>query len=107
MASHTMRDRTTRAADEAAIAAFHGQMIDAWNTGNGEAFAAPFTRNATFVAFEGTNLEGREQIAAFHQHIFESERSVKGSRLTGEVQFVRFLGPRLALITGECREPAA
>jgi hypothetical protein len=29
-------------------------MIDAWNTGNGAAFAAPFTDDADFVVFEGT-----------------------------------------------------
>ena len=34
-------------------------MIDAWNAGNGAAFAAPFSDTADFIAFEGTHLKGR------------------------------------------------
>src|SRR4030095_16126303 len=51
---------------------------------------------ADFIAFEGTHLAGHAQIVAFHRQIFDSV--VKGSRLEGEVKFVRFLAPRLALM---------
>jgi uncharacterized protein (TIGR02246 family) len=83
-------------ADEAAIRAILAQLADAWNTGDGAAFAAPFAEDADFIAFEGTHLRGREEIAAFHVHAFETV--VKGSRLAGEVKFVRFLNPELALM---------
>jgi len=91
-----MNSRTTQtphpsAADEDAIRAIHQQMIDAWNRGSGEAFAAPFTDDANFVAFEGTHLKGRQEVATFHQRIFDT--LVKGSRLEGEVKFVRFPQP--------------
>jgi uncharacterized protein (TIGR02246 family) len=96
-----MNSRTTQtphpsAADEDAIRAIHRQMIDAWNVGDGAAFAAPFTDDADFVAFEGTHLKGRQEIATFHQRIFDT--LVKGSRLEGEVKFVRFLSPQLAVM---------
>ena len=39
------------AGDEGAIRRIHQQMIDAWNAGDGAAFAAPFTDDADFVAF--------------------------------------------------------
>ena len=96
-----MNSRTTQtphpsAADEDAIRAIHQQMIDAWNRGSGEAFAAPFTDDANFVAFEGTHLKGRQEVATFHQRIFDT--LVKGSRLEGEVKFVRFLSPQLAVM---------
>jgi uncharacterized protein (TIGR02246 family) len=84
------------AADENAIRAIPQQMIDAWNKGSGEAFAAPFTENADFVAFEGTHLKGRREISSFHQQIFDTV--VKGSRLEGEVKFVSFLNPQLAVM---------
>ena len=56
----------------------------------------PFTDDADFVAFEGTHLKGRQEIASFHQRIFDT--LVKGSRLEGEVKFVRFLSPQLAVM---------
>jgi uncharacterized protein (TIGR02246 family) len=86
----------TTAADEAAIRAILRQMADAWNTGDGVAFAAPFAADADFIAFEGTHLKGRPEIAAFHVHAFDTV--VKGTRLECRVQFVRFLSPELALM---------
>jgi uncharacterized protein (TIGR02246 family) len=83
-------------ADEDAIRAIHQQMIDAWNAGDGTAFAAPFTDDADFVAFEGTHLKGRREIALFNQRIFDTV--MKGSRLGGEVKFVRILSPGLAVM---------
>ena len=93
-----MKSQTTTqtAADEDAIRAIHLRMIDAWNAGDGAAFAAPFTDDADFVAFEGTHLKGRQEIALFHQRIFDTV--VKGSRLEGEVKFVRLLSPVLAVM---------
>jgi uncharacterized protein (TIGR02246 family) len=100
MNAHTNQTPTINAADEKAIRAIPQRMIDAWNKGSGEAFAAPFTENADFVAFEGTHLKGRQEIASFHQQIFDTV--VKGSRLEGEVKFVSFLNPQLAVhISGE------
>jgi uncharacterized protein (TIGR02246 family) len=58
---------TETAADEDAIRAIHQRMIDAWNVGDGAGFAASFTEDADFVAFEGTHLKGRQEIALFHQ----------------------------------------
>jgi uncharacterized protein (TIGR02246 family) len=71
-------------------------MIDAWNAGAGAAFAVPFTDEADLVAWKGTHLKGRQQIASFTQRIFDTV--VKGSRLEGEVKFVRFLSPVLAMM---------
>jgi uncharacterized protein (TIGR02246 family) len=88
-------------ADDAAIRAIPGQMVDAWNRGSGEGFAASFADDANFIAFEGTHLEGRRQIVEFHQRIFET--MVKGSRLEGEAKFVRFLGPDLAVMHAVAR----
>ena len=87
---------TQTAGDEDAIRAIHQRMIDAWNAGDAAAFAAPFTDEANFVAFEGTQLKGRREIAAFHQQIFDTV--VKGTRIQGEVNFVRFLSPTFAVM---------
>ena len=87
---------TQTAADEDAIRAIHQRMIDAWNAGDAAAFAAPFTDEANFVAFEGTHLKGRREIASFHQRVFDTV--VKGTRLQGEVKFVHFLSAVVAVM---------
>jgi uncharacterized protein (TIGR02246 family) len=63
---------TQTAGDEGAIRAIHQRMIDAWNAGDGAAFAGPFTDDADFVAWEGTHLKGRQEIALFTQRILDS-----------------------------------
>lgn len=88
--------QTITSTDESAIRDFLRQMIDAWNRGSGEGFAAPFSETADFLTFEGTHLKGREEIAAFHQQAFDTV--VKGTCLEGEVNFVRFVNPQLALM---------
>jgi uncharacterized protein (TIGR02246 family) len=87
---------TQTAADEDTIRAIHRRMIDAWNAGDSTAFAAPFTDRADFVAWDGTHLRGRREIAVFHRQIFDTV--VQGSRLEGDVKFVHFLGPALAVM---------
>lgn len=95
MSSQTSQRQTSNP-DEAAIRAIPLQMVDAWNKGSGEGFAAPFTEDADFVAFEGTHLKGNREIASFHQQIFDTV--VKGTRLEGEAKFVRFLNSELAVM---------
>ena len=62
-------------------------MAEAWNRGDAEGFAARFSESADFIAFEGTHLKGRDEIVAFHEHIFATV--VKGFRLDPTVRFVR------------------
>ena len=67
-----MKPTSQTAADEDTIRAIHRRMIDAWNAGDSTAFAAPFTDRADFVAWDGTHLKGRREIAAFHRQIFDA-----------------------------------
>jgi uncharacterized protein (TIGR02246 family) len=82
--------------DETKIKEMHARMIESWNKGSGAGFAAPFAPDADFIAFEGSQLKGRAQIAQFHQMLFDT--SLKGTRLEGGVHFVRFLNPELAVM---------
>jgi uncharacterized protein (TIGR02246 family) len=91
--------QTITTADESAIRAFHRQMIDSWNRGSGEGFAAPFSETADFITFEGTHLKGRKEIATFHRQAFDTV--VKGTRLEGKVNFVRLVNSQLALMLVE------
>jgi uncharacterized protein (TIGR02246 family) len=84
------------ASDEAEIRALHERVLDGWNQGSGEAFAAPFAEDAHLVGFDGTILRGRKEIAEFHQPLFD--RWLRGSRLVGGATLVRFLGPDAAVV---------
>src|ERR671913_1347696 len=83
-------------ADEAAVRALYQQLMDGWNQGSGDAFAAVFTEDGDLVAFDGTHFKGREEIAPFHQQLFD--KWMKGSRLVGQVKDARFLSPDVALM---------
>ena len=82
--------------DETTIKDFLARMIDGWNHGDSREFAAPFSEGADFIAFDGTHLKGRAQIADFHERRFGNE--LKGTRLDGGAKFVHFLGPAVALL---------
>lgn len=93
----TMHDKTiTNPADEAAIRALYQELMDGWNRGSGAAFAAAFAEDGDQVAFDGTRFKGRQEIASSHQELFD--KWMKGTRLVGHVEDVRFLSPDVALI---------
>lgn len=82
--------------DETSIPALYQQLMDGWNEGSGEAFAAPFAEDGDLVGFDGTLLNGRQEIISFHQQLFY--KYVKGTRLVGKVRSVRFLTPHVAIM---------
>ena len=94
--SHPPTSKSFTDDDNAAIAALYFQMIDGWNKGSGDAFAAPFAEDGDLVGFDGTHLKGRQEIASFHQRLFDT--FVKGSRLVGKVRNVRILTPDVAIM---------
>jgi uncharacterized protein (TIGR02246 family) len=86
----------TYSADEAAIRALYQQMMEGWNKGSSEAFAAPFTEEADFIAFDGTRFKGRQEIISSHEPLFE--KWMKGSRLVEYAMDIRLLDQNSALI---------
>ena len=89
-------ETATNAVDEAAVCGLYQEMMDGWNRGSGEDFAAVFTEDGDLVAFDGTHFKGRKEIAPFHQELFD--KWMKGSRLVGKVKDLRFLSPDVALM---------
>jgi uncharacterized protein (TIGR02246 family) len=82
--------------EEAAVRALYQELMDGWNQGSGDAFAAVFMEDGDLIGFDGTHFKGRQEIAPFHQQLFD--KWLKGSRLVGEVKDVRFLSPDVALM---------
>ena len=86
----------TNPADEAAVRDLYQQLIAGWNRGSGAAFAAVFAEDGDLVAYDGTRFRGRQQIAPFHQELFD--KWMQGSRLVGQVEDVRFLSRDVAVM---------
>lgn len=82
-------------AAEAAVRDLFARLLDAWGRGDGHAYGALFTDDADYVAFDGSRTAGGEAIAASHQRLFDTW--LKGTRLVGDVESVRFLAPAVAL----------
>jgi len=90
------KDATDYTADEAAIRDLFRRLLDDWGRGDGEAYGSRFTEDADYVAFDGSHTRGRRAIADSHQQLFD--KFLKGTRLTGRIESVRFLGPDTALM---------
>jgi uncharacterized protein (TIGR02246 family) len=84
------------AANEVAVRALYQQLIEAW--GNTDAYAALFTEDGDYVAFDGSHARGRIEIAGAHRPLFEG--ILKGSRLVevGIPLEIRFLSADVALV---------
>ena len=93
---HEKKATVNRAADESAVRDLYRELMDGWNRGSGEAFAAVFTEDGDLIGFDGTHFEGRAEITTFHQELFD--KWLKGTRLVGRVKDVRFLSPDVALM---------
>ncbi|MDI2126475.1 SgcJ/EcaC family oxidoreductase [Yinghuangia seranimata] len=78
-------------------------QADAWNRGDGAAFAATFAEDAEFVTFDGTHLRGLPEMARNFQYYFD--HYTHGTRLvfTRIPVTLRFPAPRTAvMITTGC-----
>jgi uncharacterized protein (TIGR02246 family) len=85
------------AASREAITDLTRRMEHAWNTADGNAFAASFTADCDYVAFDGMHLRGRDANARHHQQLFDSV--LKNTRLVFEGQpIVRFVADNVAIV---------
>jgi uncharacterized protein (TIGR02246 family) len=71
MNQNSQKLSSSSTADETAICALYQQMMEGWNAACGYAFASPFEENGDLVGFDGTYIKGRQEIALFHQHLFD------------------------------------
>ncbi|WP_067828006.1 SgcJ/EcaC family oxidoreductase [Nocardia inohanensis] len=86
----------TTDADTTAIRALIERSQDAWNRGDGTAYGACFTSDATDVTYVGTLYRGGDEIGGAHQALFDS--FLKGTRLTVEILEIRRYGRDTAIV---------
>ncbi|MEV4003586.1 SgcJ/EcaC family oxidoreductase [Actinomadura sp. NPDC049753] len=78
------------------IRALLDRACDAWNRGDGTAYGACFTADATDVTYVGTVYTGGHEIGRAHQALFDS--FLKGTRLHMEIVDIRFYGTDTAIV---------
>jgi uncharacterized protein (TIGR02246 family) len=81
--------------DEQAIRDIAQRLEAAWNSGNGQEFAAPFAEDSDYVVVDGRHIKGRLANAEGHQFIFDT--IYRGSTNTMQVESVRFIRPDVAV----------
>ena len=72
------------------------KMADGWERGDGNLFAQPFSKEAHFVAFDGSIHHGADEIAAFHQRAFDTV--LKGTRLDVEISEIKQIEQKIWLV---------
>lgn len=82
--------------DTAAIRALLERSREAWNAGDGAAYGACFTADATDVTYVGTVYHGGAEIGRAHQALFDS--FLKGTRLTLDILDIRYYGMDTAVV---------
>jgi len=80
----------------AAIRDLLRQSQEAWNRGDGAAYGACFTDDATDVTFVGTVYRGGGEIGRAHQALFDS--FLKGTRMSLRILDIRRYGPDTAVV---------
>lgn len=71
------------------------RVADAWAAGDPAAYAALFTEDADYTAFDGTRMMGRQSIADGHRALFAG--IMRRSRMTMPDVDIRLISPDVAV----------
>ncbi|MDY0812657.1 SgcJ/EcaC family oxidoreductase [Kitasatospora purpeofusca] len=96
-----------RTEDTAAVRALLQRSAAAWADGDGAAYGACFTADATDVTYAGTLYRGATEIGCAHQALFDS--FLQHTRLDLDLIDLRFHGPdtAVAVTRGDVRKSGA
>jgi uncharacterized protein (TIGR02246 family) len=81
--------RDNQASLETAVRDALSRVADAWASGDPDQYAALFTEDADYTAFDGTRMVGRHAIADGHRALFAG--IMKNSRTTMPSPSIRFI----------------
>jgi uncharacterized protein (TIGR02246 family) len=82
--------------DETEVRALYRQILSGWNRRSAEVIAELFDDDGFAIGFDGSELDGRADIAASHRQIFADHQT---GAFVGKVRDVRFLTPEVAVLT--------
>lgn len=95
MSTTDPRSRGHTAEDEGQIRALYQGLLDSWNERSAGKMARWFTLDGSVIGFDGSQMNGREEIEREIRRIFTDHVT---ARYVGIVREVRFLSPDAALL---------
>jgi uncharacterized protein (TIGR02246 family) len=90
-----MSTQTAQSRDADDIGALYQQLLDGWNERDAAAYAALFAEDASVIGFDGSQMNGRAEIAAQIGQIFADHPT---SRYVGKIREVRLLTADAAIL---------
>ncbi len=88
----------TLSADEQAVRGLYRRLLEGWNARDAEAMAAPFAVDCAVIGFDGSQMSGRDEVAATMATIFADHLTAEYVAL---VRDVRFLTPDVAILRAD------
>ena len=95
MAEKFSRSLSASGADEDAISTLYRELLAAWNRRAADDFAALFAGDAYVVGFDGSQMDGRDQIATDIGAIFADHVT---ATYVGQIEDIRLLTPQVAVL---------
>lgn len=90
-----MKVQTANSQAEAMILALYHSLLDCWNRRDARGFASLYEENGSTIGFDGSQMNGREQIEEELSQIFADHPT---GRFVSKVREVRFLSPEAAVL---------
>ncbi len=81
--------------DESSVRTLYTELLQAWNNRSAEEYAVRFQMGGNLVGFDGSVVNGRQDIQAHLSQIFSDHMT---ARYVWKIREVRFLSPEVALV---------
>jgi uncharacterized protein (TIGR02246 family) len=94
-----MNETSTHTATDTPAARFYADLEQAWNAGDGAAYAAPFTADCDFTDIRGARHHGAASVGGGHQAIFDS--IYRSSTVRYQVTSTRSLAAGVLLVQAD------
>jgi len=78
-----------------AIEKLHEELLTYWNTQNASGMASLFTKDANVIGFDGSQMNGQEQIETELKQVFANHKTAS---YVWKVEEIRFLDSQTALL---------
>lgn len=88
-------DPMDKSASDAPIIAVFKRLLESWNQRDAKAFAALFADDGVSIGFDGSSMNGRDEIEAMLSQIFADHVT---SAYVGKARGIRLLAPDVALL---------
>jgi|SRR3954465_4720894 uncharacterized protein (TIGR02246 family) len=95
MSTQSSQPQAAQSRDTADLGALYQQLLDGWNQRDAAAYAALFAEDASVIGFDGSQMNGRAEIATQIGQIFADHPT---SRYIGKIREVRLLTPDAAIL---------